>query len=779
MAATRRAPPLRIFQDPIPGPQEQSPSFHSTSPYDVYPILTEIPHNSHSINLSPTYSNPTGVSPIKCSQLPSTSAPLAKHFLLQSPVIPPPSAVDFSTDSLPKKQMPPLHLPQHELKPVVEPFPIFAHQLQYDKENVFTADMMDQNALYMQKSAPKRKASGITSAMPLGERGSKKQKKASATQHDLPSAPIVLPDPSSLPHVEDDGNKPSYSYSQLIAMAILRAPNRRLTLAQIYKWISDSYSFYRRSPDGGWQNSVRHNLSLNKAFTKQERPKDDPGKGHYWSIQPGHEGQFLKEKTKPGSHNTGFAASVPKRPTTSHSASAQQIITKNVDSSKFPDEEELSSDATIPASDPAVHEGIHADENMMPPPAKFLPSSPPHPSLNSSPPQMAASVRDGTPPAMARFAIPSSRPNGGRKRKLSLIQSGLGDSGYYSSIESSAIRNPRPFLTSEIDAEHPINKRGRAEEELARIRSSSYDSPTKTRSNPSILVSSSPFRPSDITASAHGPATPGFIFKKPLRPPNSVSPNTNLRNHRKNVQKLLGSPDKSLGVMESPFVPYEMPQYELFEMAASQPFPDISLESPTRPKTALSPPRRSTKRPRLERANTTAGILAGITGAGLNSRVANLKNPPLLSPGKLRSPLRFGDSPEKRGATSAKQGAIDEFIPSLFDSPRFLQQTLFEATSTSLKPIAEDEIEDDSFFYALNLPSDDSEGVDILQGFSRIGEGAVQQNKSPSAGLAEQNILSTLLMPEQYLIAHQSPSRPPRNGANRRPSLGRSSTSFF
>ena len=172
-------------------------------------------------------------------------------------------------------------------------------------------------------------------------------------------------------------------------------------------------------------------------------------------------------------------------------------------------------------------------------------------------------------------------------------------------------------------------------------------------------------------------------------------------------------------------------------------------------------------------------MLAGITGAGLNSRVANLKNPPLLSPGKLRSPLRFGDSPEKRETTSTKQGSIDEFVPSLFDSPRFLQQTLFEATSTSLKPIAEDETEDDSFFYALNLPSDDSEGVDILQGFSRIGEAAVQ-NKSPSAVLAEQNVLSTLLMPEQYLIAHQSPSRPPKNGSNQgRPSLGRSSTSFF
>ena len=76
---------------------------------------------------------------------------------------------------------------------------------------------------------------------------------------------------------------------------ILRAPNRRLTLAQIYKWISDSFTFYRAA-ESGWQNSIRHNLSLNKAFIKQERPKDDPGKGNYWAIEPGMETQFLKDK---------------------------------------------------------------------------------------------------------------------------------------------------------------------------------------------------------------------------------------------------------------------------------------------------------------------------------------------------------------------------------------------------------------------------------------------------------------------------------------------------
>ena len=108
---------------------------------------------------------------------------------------------------------------------------------------------------------------------------------------------VHIPEPHEMPPIEDEGGKPSYSYAAMIGMAILRAPNRRLTLAQIYKWISDTFAYYDVSDSGnGWQNSIRHNLSLNKAFSKRNRPKDDPGKGSYWVIEPGMEAQFVKEK---------------------------------------------------------------------------------------------------------------------------------------------------------------------------------------------------------------------------------------------------------------------------------------------------------------------------------------------------------------------------------------------------------------------------------------------------------------------------------------------------
>lgn len=86
-------------------------------------------------------------------------------------------------------------------------------------------------------------------------------------------------------------DKPPYSYATLIGMSILSHPDKRLTLSSIYLWISDTFKYYKKE-DVGWQNSIRHNLSLNKAFIKGEKSKD--GKGHFWCIEDGCEDQFLK-----------------------------------------------------------------------------------------------------------------------------------------------------------------------------------------------------------------------------------------------------------------------------------------------------------------------------------------------------------------------------------------------------------------------------------------------------------------------------------------------------
>ncbi|NXY50927.1 FOXJ1 protein, partial [Ceuthmochares aereus] len=97
--------------------------------------------------------------------------------------------------------------------------------------------------------------------------------------------------------------KPPYSYATLICMAMEASKKPQITLSAIYKWITDNFCYFQHA-DPTWQNSIRHNLSLNKCFIKVPREKGEPGKGGFWKLDPQYadrlkNGAFKKRKMPP------------------------------------------------------------------------------------------------------------------------------------------------------------------------------------------------------------------------------------------------------------------------------------------------------------------------------------------------------------------------------------------------------------------------------------------------------------------------------------------------
>lgn len=611
------------------------------------------------------------------------------------PIPPPAGHMNLYTDS-PMKRAHVDHARQYRPQPMVQQpmFTTFNSNFEtFDQENFVPYPTVPDNFVdfpdssYARKQPLKRSYSDVISS---NDRPFKKAR----TDDEV----VVLPEPEDMPLIEDDGNKPSYSYAQMIGMAILRAPNRRLTLAQIYEWISNTFAYYREDTKQGWHNSIRHNLSLNKAFKKQERPKGDAGKGSYWVIEPGMEMTFIKDKSRKVNNiaNITIHSNIMRhepmsvtQPLSATLAPSPFIVQSNTPRPQTaPALPELSSDATLPASDPALNEDDPAgevDTNVIPQPQ----SSPPD-AINSSPPVPVASQRRIGSSPVARH-LPSA-PVLQQKRHTATMD----DSGYFSSIESSVLRpntKSNIILTSELDIQQSRKKqRGRAEEEIVRIRSSSRDiTPSHGRFRNSIneeMASSSPARPSPLTRL--NPVTPSVVFKKPLRPPPSISPNTQLHMHRRAMQEFTNSPIKGFGLWNddtetfSPFkwsVPQTHTGNEEFEIFSD---PAIAC-TPAAPLYVSSPIRSSNKRGSLTKATITANVLSEVLG---NAHRLNAKAPSRAALLKSPSRTNLTGSPLKSSMNTVN--LLDEH-DELFD------------------------------FGSFDNENSDDDGVDILKGFGKIG----------------------------------------------------------
>ncbi|KAL2803189.1 hypothetical protein BJX63DRAFT_437159 [Aspergillus granulosus] len=113
---------------------------------------------------------------------------------------------------------------------------------------------------------------------------------ASMPYHSLPLSMVSAPvkhemDGEDIAMDETEDTNADPPYSQLIYEALLTAPGKKLPLQGIYHWFEKNTAKGRDRGSKGWQNSIRHNLSMNAGF-EAVREESTLGKKavNYWRL---------------------------------------------------------------------------------------------------------------------------------------------------------------------------------------------------------------------------------------------------------------------------------------------------------------------------------------------------------------------------------------------------------------------------------------------------------------------------------------------------------------
>ncbi|KAK6763657.1 hypothetical protein RB195_024106 [Necator americanus] len=124
--------------------------------------------------------------------------------------------------------------------------------------------------------------------------------------HSLSNDEEVVLSRAEAPRLESI-ERPSLSYKDLIIEAIESSPGKRLKLNEIYQVIRLLHPYYRHRPDQwGWQNSIRHNLSLHDCFVKLPLKQTSASGvvGHFWTVVPeSSDKQTLRRRSRAPNRN--------------------------------------------------------------------------------------------------------------------------------------------------------------------------------------------------------------------------------------------------------------------------------------------------------------------------------------------------------------------------------------------------------------------------------------------------------------------------------------------